>query len=103
MKDDSGPGADHTHEDDHSHDHDDAARARAGYAKPDLSRDALRTLELLKIAAQVTGYAGAQGVMKPGDSRRALKDIWEVFSEFYAWIDPEEAEDDDEDDEEDDE
>ena len=36
----------------------------------------------------------------PGDVKRALKDIWEVYAEFYSWIDPEESEDDDEEDEE---
>ena len=28
-----------------------------------------------------------------------MKTIWEIYSEFYSWIDPEEAEADDEDDE----
>ncbi len=26
-----------------------------------------------------------------------MKGIWEIYSEFYAWIDPEETDDDDED------
>jgi len=29
----------------------------------------------------------------------ALKNIWDVYSEFHAWIDPEESEDDEEEDE----
>jgi hypothetical protein len=32
--------------------------------------------------------------LKPGDVKNALRNIWDVFSEFYSWIDPEEAEDD---------
>ncbi len=28
--------------------------------------------------------------------KNALRNIWDIFSEFYTWIDPEEAEDDDE-------
>ena len=33
--------------------------------------------------------------------KNALKTIWDIYSELYAWVDPEESEDDD--DEEDDE
>lgn len=63
-----------------------------------------QNLELLKIAAQVAGYNGQSSPLKPGDLKTALRSIWDIFSEFYTWIDPEEAEDDDElelDDEED--
>ena len=31
-----------------------------------------------------------------------MKSIWDIYSEFYAWIDPEESDDDDEDEEDDD-
>ena len=27
--------------------------------------------------------------------KNALHTVWDIFSEFYTWIDPEEAEDDD--------
>jgi hypothetical protein len=59
-----------------------------------------QNLELLRIAAQVAGYAGTHGPLKPGDVKTAIRNIWDVFSELYVWIDPEEAEGDDEDDEE---
>ena len=53
-----------------------------------------QNLELLKVAAQVSGYSGGHGPLKPNDLRSALKSIWEIYAEFYTWIDPEEAEDD---------
>jgi hypothetical protein len=57
-----------------------------------------QNLDLLKIASQVAGYTGQNGPLKPGDVKSALHAIWDVFSEFYTWIDPEEAEEDEEDD-----
>jgi hypothetical protein len=61
-----------------------------------------QNLDLLRLAVEVAGYAAPHGPIKPGDLKSALRNIWEVFSEFDAWIDPEEAEDDDEDDDYDD-
>ena len=61
-----------------------------------------QNLDLLKIATQVAGYSGEHGPLKPGDVKTALRGIWDIFAEFYMWIDPEEAEDDDEIDEDDD-
>lgn len=55
-----------------------------------------QNLELLRIASEVAGYGGEHGPLKPGDVRHALRNIWDVFAEFYSWIDPEE-EDGDED------
>jgi hypothetical protein len=60
-----------------------------------------QNLDLLRIATQVAGYSGQHGPLKPGDVKNAMRNIWEVFSEFYTWIDPEEAESDEEDEEED--
>lgn len=60
-----------------------------------------QNLELLRIATQVAGYAGPHGPLKSGDVKTAIRNIWEVFSELYAWIDPEEAEGDDDDDDDD--
>jgi hypothetical protein len=56
-----------------------------------------QNLDLLRIATQVAGYSGEHGPLKPGDVKNALRGIWDVFSEFYMWIDPEEDEDDEED------
>ncbi|MGC8643666.1 MAG: hypothetical protein ACP5XB_27725 [Isosphaeraceae bacterium] len=57
-----------------------------------------QNLELLRIATEVAGYTGEHGPLKQSDMRNALRNIWEVFSEFYTWVDPEEDEEDDEDD-----
>ena len=60
-----------------------------------------QNLDLLKIATQVAGYTGQNGPLKPGELKNALRGVWDIFSEFYTWIDPEEAEDDNEDSESD--
>ena len=57
-----------------------------------------QNIELLEIAAKVVGLGGDHAPLKQGDVRQALRTVWEVYSEFYTWVDPEEAaEDDDED------
>jgi hypothetical protein len=60
-----------------------------------------QNLDLLKIATQVAGYTGQSGPLKPGELKDALRGVWDIFSEFYTWIDPEEAEDDGDDSESD--
>src|SRR3954454_17124458 len=57
-----------------------------------------QNLDLLKIAAEVAGFAGNHPPLKPGDLKNAMKGIWDIYSEFYAWIDPEESDEDEEDD-----
>jgi hypothetical protein len=57
-----------------------------------------QNLDLLKIAAEVAGYSGNHPPLKSGDLKHAMKGIWDIYSEFYAWIDPEESDEDDEDD-----
>jgi hypothetical protein len=57
-----------------------------------------QNLDLLKIAAEVAGYTGNHPPLKPGDMKHAMKGIWDIYSEFYAWIDPEESDEDEEDD-----
>lgn len=59
-----------------------------------------QNLDLLRLATEVAGYSGQHGPLKPSDLKGAMRNVWDVFSEFYTWIDPEEAEDEDEDDEE---
>jgi hypothetical protein len=61
-----------------------------------------QNLDLLRIATQVAGYSGEHGPLKPAELKNALGSIWDIFAEFYMWIDPEEAEDDEEDDEDED-
>jgi hypothetical protein len=60
-----------------------------------------QNLDLLRIAAEVAGFTGQRPPLKPGDLKHALRSIWDVYAEFYAWVDPEES-DDDEDEEDDD-
>jgi hypothetical protein len=59
-----------------------------------------QNVELLRLAAEVTGYTGSHSPLKPADLRQAVNAIWEVYSQFYQWIDPEENAEGDEDEEE---
>jgi hypothetical protein len=91
-------------EHDHEHDHPDLEDLYdLGLESPTQVFLELRgqNLELLKLAAQVAGFGGSHSPLKPADQRQAMKAIWDFYTEFYGWIDPEEA--DEEDDEEDDE
>jgi hypothetical protein len=57
-----------------------------------------QNLDLLRIAIEVAGYTGQHAALKGEEVKKALHNIWEVFSEFYSWIDPEELEGEDDDD-----
>lgn len=59
-----------------------------------------QNLELAKIAAQIAGYAGTHGPLKPAELRSAMNAIWDVYSQLYQWVDPEEESEDDEDEDE---
>jgi hypothetical protein len=93
----------HSHDHDHDHDHE-AEEALAEEALEEaLELDTQsqiflemrrQNLDLLRLATEVAGYAGPHGPLKSGDLKSAMRGIWDVFSEFYTWIDPEEAEDD---------
>jgi hypothetical protein len=52
-----------------------------------------QNVELLKLAAQVAGYSGGHSPLKPSELRQAINAVWEVYSQLYQWIDPEETED----------
>src|SRR5208282_361466 len=93
---------DNTHEHDHDHSHQDEHEVEEALEEA-LELDTQsqiflemrrQNLDLLKIATQVAGYTGQNGPLKPGDIKNALRGVWDIFSEFYTWIDPEEAEDD---------
>ena len=95
---------DHDNDQDHEHDHDHAQEAEEALEEA-LELDTQsqiflvmrrQNLDLLRIATQVAGYSGQHGPLKSGDLKSALRNIWDVFSEFYSWIDPEEAEEDEE-------
>jgi hypothetical protein len=61
-----------------------------------------QNLELLKVAAQIAGYAGPHSPLKPNDLRQAMSAIWDAYSQLYQWVDPEEETGDEDDDEGDD-
>jgi len=56
-----------------------------------------QNLDLLKISIEVAGLGGPHGPVKPNELKTAVKNIWDLYSEFYSWIDPEESEGDEED------
>src|SRR5262245_19074883 len=91
--------------DDHDHDHEVEDALEEALELDTQSQIFLemrrQNVDLLKIAAEVAGFSGNHPPLKPGDLKNAMKTIWDVYSEFYVWIDPEES-DDDEDDEDDD-
>lgn len=60
-----------------------------------------QNLDLLRIASEVAGFHGPHQPLRSGDLKNAMKTIWDVYSEFYAWIDPEESDDDDDEEDED--
>lgn len=92
----------HDHDHSHSHDHEVEEALEEALELDTQSQIFLemrrQNLELLRVATEVAGYAGDHGPLKQNDLRNAMRSIWEVFSEFYTWVDPEEAEDDDGDD-----
>jgi hypothetical protein len=100
---------DHEHEHEQEHEHEVEEALEEALELDTQSQIFLQmrrqNLDLLRIATEVAGYSGGQGPLKSGDVKNALRNIWDIFSEFYIWIDPEEAEGDevDADDEEDDE
>jgi hypothetical protein len=100
--------ADHGHNDHHDHDHDHGHEQEVEEALEEaLELDTQsqiflemrrQNLDLLRLATEMAGYVGRpHPPLKEDELKSALGDIWEIFSEFYTWIDPEEAEDDDED------
>ena len=56
-----------------------------------------QNLDLLKLSIEVAGLGGAHPPVKPNEMKSVVKNIWDLYSEFYTWIDPEESEGDDED------
>jgi hypothetical protein len=57
-----------------------------------------QNLDLLKIASEVAGFSGTHAPLKQNEVKNTLKMIWDIYSELYAWVDPEESEDDDDED-----
>lgn len=82
-------------ENNHDHDHDHEAIEMAVDLQTQIFLELRRqNVEMLKIAAQVAGYGEGQNrsPAKADEVRPALDRIWSIYSEFYEWIDPEQAE-----------
>jgi hypothetical protein len=90
----------HNHSDEHSHHHDhEVEEALEEALELDTQSQIFlemrrQNLELLRIATDVAGYAGDHGPLKRADVQAALGNIWQIFAEFYTWVDPEESEED---------
>ena len=84
------------HEHDHSGEHDDESDATLEFNTQSQIFLEMRqqNLDLLDLAARVAGFGGEHAPLKPGDVKQAMKTVWEIYSEFYSWIDPEESGDD---------
>jgi hypothetical protein len=93
---DAGKGRDSEHEHEHEHEVEEALEEALELDTQSQIFLVMRrqNLDLLRIATQVAGYSGQHGPIKSGEVKSALRNIWDVFSEFYSWIDPEEAEED---------
>jgi hypothetical protein len=91
----------HDHEDEHEHEVEEALEEALELDTQSQIFLELRrqNLDLLRIATQVVGYSGQHGPLKQGDAKSALRAIWDVYAEFYRWVDPEETEDEEGDDE----
>lgn len=89
--------------DEHEHDHDhDVEEALEEALELDTQSQIFlemrrQNLDLLRIAAEVAGFTGQHPAIKPNDVESTLRSIWKIYSEFYAWIDPEEDDEDGED------
>jgi len=97
--DETSPANDHDHEHEHEHEVEEALEEALELdTQSQIFLEMRRqNLDLLRIATQVAGYSGEHGPLKPGDLKSALRSIWDIFAEFYMWIDPEEAEGDEDD------
>ncbi len=100
---DSKSGHDDTHDHDHDHECEHEVQEALGEALELDTQSQIflqmrrQNLDLLRLASEVAGYGSARGPVKQEELKGAMQNIWEVFSEFYTWIDPEEAEDDEDD------
>jgi hypothetical protein len=98
MIDEQGHGHEHEHE--HEDEGDESLELELDTQSQIFLQMREQNVELLRLAAQVAGYAGGHGPLKPNDIQQAMRSIWDVYAEFYEWVDPEQTEDDEEGDEE---
>lgn len=96
---------DHDHDHDHEHDEEINEAIEEALELDTQSQIFLemrrQNLDLLKIAVEVAGFGGQHPPIKHGDLKNAVRSIWDIYSEFYAWVDPEETEGDEGDEDED--
>jgi hypothetical protein len=85
-----------SHEHTHNHAEEEAAALELSTQGQIFLEMRQQNLELLQIAARVGGFMGEHGPMKHSDLKQALRTIWDIYSEFYSWIDPEESDEDEE-------
>ncbi|HEX8199121.1 MAG TPA: hypothetical protein VF590_01445 [Isosphaeraceae bacterium] len=83
-------GDDHDHDHEHEHEHEESLELELGTQSKIFLEMRQQNLDLLELAAMVAGYAADHGPLKAGDMKHAMRTIWEIYSEFYTWIDPEE-------------
>ncbi len=89
----------HEHEHDHDHKHEDGEEGLEQALELDTQSQIFlemrrQNLDLLKLSIEVAGHGGSHPPLKSGDLKSAVKNIWDLYSEFYSWIDPEESEGD---------
>ncbi len=88
----------HEHEGEHDHDDDLDESLEQALELDTQSQIFLemrrQNLDLLKLSIEVAGLSGQHPPIKSGDLKVAVKNIWDLYSEFYSWIDPEESEGD---------
>jgi hypothetical protein len=95
MHDEHDHSHEHEHEHDHAHHHDhEAIELELDTQSRIFLQMREQNVELLKVAAEVAGYGRGSNPMRPDEVRHALQRIWDVYSEFYEWVDPEESEED---------
>lgn len=88
---------------DHDHDHaiDEALAMELGAQTQIFLELRQQNMDLLRLAAKVAGFTGEHAPLKHAELKPALRSIWDIYSEFHAWVDPEEEDgDEDEDDDE---
>ena len=93
--------SEHHHDDDHDHDHGAEEGLEQALELDTQSQIYLelrgQNIEVLKLAIEVAGLSGQHPPLKGGDVKAVVKNIWDLYAEFAAWIDPESSDDDEED------
>ena len=91
-------GHDHDHDHEHSHEHDhEVEEALEEALELDTQSQIFLEMRRQNLELAEDRHRGRRlhrraWAAQAGDLRNALRNIWEVFSEFYTWVDPEEAE-----------